>query len=505
MNKLLLVLLGSAAVLLQTCLNFHDDFWYWFALIVSATSLVLSLLLLILARASSGKGQDFTHICAGILVIMWIVGTAFMTVKAPYTITGNGYFGAWVALIFSWLLAVEHYPSLRSPLDGLVENGGVLVATLTLASLVVFCQTLWLCIDRNGFDSGEVVWLFVCSGVSTLILLLLFIPAVSSNLKNSFNLVAIFLFVWWTIGWFIGTFDAPYFSTGNGFFGCWVALISSFLLADTAGGLSLRARGESATSKIPRALLAVTLGSIVVLVAVTYHGWSGNNGWWFWAFLCSCVSTCICVALCLALLVDTGKVSSLMQPVALFLMIWWIAGTGIMTFEQPFTATSNGYFGCWMAVAFSLILAHDNVPCMRDLLGKFGNYGRVLVLLFLVSATLSVQVVFDTADNSDFENAIIAWIVAAGSLTICLVMMLSQAREDVMRILMVIKFLLWCVGAGLLTFDGPYGHTGNAFFACWFGFALSALAVWRLYPDCVQKAVPDAGEPPAVVLGIQVA
>jgi len=507
MDRLLAVLLGSLAVLGQTCANYHDSFWYVFALLISGTSVAISLVLLILSRAGNEKARDLMHVSAAVLASLWLVGTAFMTVKAPYVVTGNGYFGSWVALIFSWLLAVEHFPSLKSPLDGLVANGGVTVAMLTLASLVVFCQTVWHVIDHHGFDHFEVVWILVCSGFSLLVLLLLHVRSVSEKIKDHFTLLAIFLFLWWCVGWFVATFDAPYWFTGNGFFGCWVALYYAFELADTAGGLGLQQRAESTTKSIPRALLGATLGSAVVLVAITYNGCWGlqHDSWCSWAFVCSCVSLVLCVFLCIVMAIGSGsKVEGALPHVAVFLFSWWIIGTGIMTFQGPFLATTNGYFGAWLAVASSAVLCHNLVQSFRDFVGRFGNYGRLLLLLFLASVTLLVQVLFDTFDDYEHKNLSVAWIVAAGTLSVCLVMMLTKASEDIGRVLMVINFLLWAVGVGFLTFDAPYLHTGNAYFACWCGLCMSALAVWRLFPDVVQKAMPGAGDPPATVVGVLV-
>ena len=41
---------------------------------------------------------------------------------------------------------------------------------------------------------------------------------------------------------------------------------------------------------------------------------------------------------------------------AFFLFVWWAIAAGIMTFQGPFTATTNGYFATWAALLFSLLL-----------------------------------------------------------------------------------------------------------------------------------------------------
>ena len=41
---------------------------------------------------------------------------------------------------------------------------------------------------------------------------------------------------------------------------------------------------------------------------------------------------------------------------AIFLLLWWAAGAGIVTFDGPFTTTSNGYFAAWAGLACSVLL-----------------------------------------------------------------------------------------------------------------------------------------------------
>ena len=48
---------------------------------------------------------------------------------------------------------------------------------------------------------------------------------------------------------------------------------------------------------------------------------------------------------------------------AFFLFAWWCVGAGIMTFQGPFTLTTNGYFATWCALVASAQLLG---ACMPD-------------------------------------------------------------------------------------------------------------------------------------------
>eukprot|EP00971_Amphidinium_carterae_P199019 3949482-Amphidinium_carterae.1 len=243
-------------------------------------------------------------------------------------------------------------------------------------------------------------------------------------------------------------------------------------------------------SGLPRTLVKLTIGSIVVLIAATYDKHWDYDEWGTWAFICSIVSTIICVFLCIVY--GIGKenlVAKAMPFVAVFLLCWWIAGTGLMTFEAPFVHTGNGYFGAWLALISAAILCYDTFAKFRELIGKIGEQGHLVVLLLICSITLLIQVIEDELDDkSHHDNLIVGWIVACATLVMCIIMMFLGAKPDFLKVLMVLMLVAWSIGVGVLTFDGPYKYTGNAYFACWGGFILSVLGVWALFPQLAEKA-----------------
>jgi len=257
MDKLAMALFGGVAVLVQTLQHYHqNDFYVTWALVTSALGVALSgLAFLVLLFQKEQEASACLRPIIILLVIVWIGGTSVMTLKGPYhDTTGNGYFGAWLALGMSWLLAFDALPITIGRLDTLCRRGGEAVGALTLASLTVLVQTLWNHVG-GGSLSGEILWILVCSGVSLLICVLLHASGLSTGVQAKFCYVALFLMIWWTAGFFVATFDSPYTHTGNGFFGCWVALLASMALFDSAWGVN-----ASAVRKVPSELLGLFLG-----------------------------------------------------------------------------------------------------------------------------------------------------------------------------------------------------------------------------------------------------
>ena len=47
---------------------------------------------------------------------------------------------------------------------------------------------------------------------------------------------------------------------------------------------------------------------------------------------------------------------------AFFLFAWWCVGAGILTFQGPFTQTTNGYFATWAGLVSSTLIAGACMP-----------------------------------------------------------------------------------------------------------------------------------------------
>lgn len=168
---------------------------------------------------------------------------------------------------------------------------------------------------------------------------------------------AVFLFVWWVPGAIVLTFFAPFRGTSNAYFATWAALIASLLvLADTwmAVGDKLRALSTSRihTDGNARSLVAMTLASILVFFAsFEYVGEGVSQG--TYALIVSMISACLSALT--FFLTEKQKIGlAVKKAIAATLVINWIIAAIILTFDQPFTFTSNGFFGTWFATYFAV-------------------------------------------------------------------------------------------------------------------------------------------------------
>lgn len=493
-DRLACALGGGVAVLVQTLQHYHSDSFYatW-ALLVSIVGVTLAGLALLVMLFQ--KEQDAIlplRVLVSLLLAVWIAGTSVMTVKGPYIHTGNGYFGAWLALTMSWLLAFDVLPVYKAgQVASFCRQGVDLVGALLFASLVVFIQTLWNLSDHwcpvvgHGHCSGEVIWILVCSGVSLLVCTLLLRARTDGNVQAKLRFVVLFLMVWWAAGFFVATFDSPYVHTGNGFFGCWVAILAAMSLFDSSWHMD-----ASTVRKVPSNLLGLFMGSAVVLVAATYQR-SLHDFWTWWAAICSGVSLTISIVLLLALgSRHSSRIDSNMKCITSFLVIWWIVGTGCMTFKHPFGATSNGYFGAWIALASAVLLCQAYSDLLRAVVGRAGEHGAGLALLAMASATLLAQILFDASHHGVHGNLTWGLVGSSLSLLICaLVANLFTGMPDGFKWVALALTVLWASMVGLLTFEGPYVGSGNGYFACWVGLFACLYLLFRAFPAVAQRVV----------------
>jgi len=226
-------------------------------------------------------------------------------------------------------------PTSRS--QELLENLGGVIAVLFGSSMVVLLQAALWCDNCEGKEAYTVA----VGAVSAIITLIYLMMARYNRLPSNARFVlAVFMFIWWTIGAGVLTFPGGMFQfTGNGYFGAWGAWCSSAWLMKTEYG-----RLQSLVDRFSELGMVswLLLASVVELCAAIAHcdqGYSSCENYDGFAVGAGIVSVIITL-----ILIFVPALTTHIRVIAAFLVVWWIAGAGVNTFKGPFQVTGNGFF-----------------------------------------------------------------------------------------------------------------------------------------------------------------
>jgi len=197
--------------------------------------------------------------------------------------------------------------------------------------------------------------------------------------------LSVFLTLWWGIGVATCTFDGPFENTGNGFFACWIAFFISIYICQITiakfGSVLKRCNDigdpqQRVMGIIMVLSLAEAYSCLLQMDERTGLGNEKSSAQEEWGLVCSLVSA---VLIIIFLFLEPRLQRLRGQPgiLAYFLVPWWLFGAGVLTFDEPFTVTGNGYFcawGCFSESCYLLYLAQTerttNVIRQLSLLGS---------------------------------------------------------------------------------------------------------------------------------------
>jgi len=296
--------------------------------------------------------------------------------------------------------------------------------------------------------------------------------------------IAVFLSILWICGTAVMTFISPFTETGNGYFGCWAALI---------GALSITIDAWPKFRKACRAeqLIAMLMLASSLVLAQTIMNCAKDEGFCtglaLWLIVCSIVSMLVCVFILFG--PRATAVHRQFKFVALFLCVWWTAGTIFATFDYPYINTGNGYFGCWMAFGTSAMLMIDAWGLMGP--GGMLQYASTItggtpvdLILVTMASTVTLLASVVHCEEGECESLEAAAMMVSGlSLaTCCAILICKGAGWASGRLAAAFPYVsafllaLWLVGTGFMTFKQPFRHTGNGFFGSW----VALIAAWSL-------------------------
>eukprot|EP00298_Acanthocystis_sp_HF-20_P007598 c17154_g1_i1.p1 GENE.c17154_g1_i1~~c17154_g1_i1.p1 ORF type:complete len:279 (-),score=101.48 c17154_g1_i1:42-854(-) len=190
--------------------------------------------ILILSKISPSVVELITPLVSGFLFLWWGIGACVLTFRSPFKTTQNGYFASWLASGASSYYFLTVVPHAREALDR-VGNVATVTGPIRQLLFAVFVSSLIVMIassiaynDNSDDKKGEKIWGII---VGLFSLIISVVAAVVPLPKIVFQIISIFLGIWWTVGLGVLTFDSPFLNTGNGFFACWIGLASSVYLA----------------------------------------------------------------------------------------------------------------------------------------------------------------------------------------------------------------------------------------------------------------------------------
>lgn len=238
----------------------------------------------------------------------------------------------------------------------LICNFVAAVAVMVQAS--IDCDRMNERNDLNGKTNcrGNLAYAVAVGALGAVIVLvyMLLVKFVSLPAKGKVFMTVV-LFIWWSMGAFIITFDGPYLITSNAYFGTWVAWTTSAVLLSNS--FSEVQGAVSRFQALGKSVGMLFLGSAVELAASISYCSEGSGicvDYAAYALACGVVSLVVVM-----LMILVPSLAEHKRVIGLFMVAWWVAGAGINTFAGIFKITGNGYFASWMSLVAAVGLLQE--------------------------------------------------------------------------------------------------------------------------------------------------
>jgi len=197
-----------------------------YAVSVSSISLILSFIALLMHKfAGSLYDKMEKHLC--MTMFLWsFIGACFLTFRAPFTTTSNGYFAAW-ATVYGCAMAMGMDTStFQTNIRGL----GAVMGNMA-ASIVVLIACIAEIDSRAGGSKPRNNAIYALSLACFSIVVTLTLMSMDRKGKEIGGMANLglmsFLAVCWLVAACLVTFAGPFETTGNGYFASWAGFITS--------------------------------------------------------------------------------------------------------------------------------------------------------------------------------------------------------------------------------------------------------------------------------------
>jgi len=197
-----------------------------------------------------------------------------------------------------------------------------------------------------------------------------------------------------------------------------------------------------------------------------------------WAIACSCISLIVSIVYLLGLRFTGGLMSVWAQFFAIFFLVWWTFGVGIITFDKPYTVASNGYLSSWVAWFMSFYFCIQTVSAVGNAYSKAvgSDNERFAIGVIIVGSIIELiagSVLCAKAPKCEDK---VAFSVAAGVVSF-IVSILYLISGEVFPLMpaSIFMFIWWTISTGILTFGdkAPFYLVGNGYLSTWICFIAS--------------------------------
>lgn len=233
----LYVELASLVLMLACVADWAGTIWFKYALSVACVSLILCLIMqtceffvpgfldleIVQRRVDGTGGHTVQKICSIFLLIWWLFGTCFITFKAPFSTTSNGWFGAWAGLLSSMKWAV----GINSMYAGQSENVKWLINLATCSFVLLLASIPPLTQKWQHYPAAG----FSIAGAAISIVCVTYMIVVQSSISRSImKTTLVMLFILCIIVAGVVTFHGPFLVTNNGYFSAWGSALCALKL-----------------------------------------------------------------------------------------------------------------------------------------------------------------------------------------------------------------------------------------------------------------------------------
>lgn len=237
----------------------------------------------------------------------------------------------------------------------ILGNDTSLLICNIVAAITVTTQAALDCDRINGGKcEGNIAYAVAVGAIGSLVVLVYMLMVKFASIPPKGKIVmTVFLFLWWSLGAFIITFDGPYVVTSNAYFGTWVAWITSAVLLSNS--FSEVQSAVSRFKNLGRSVGLLFLGSAVEMAAsIAFCTDRRCEEYAAYALAAGVVSVVLVLALIFIPALQENK-----KVLGWFFVVWWVAGAGVNTFAGIFQITGNGYFSSWLCLAASVMLLSE--------------------------------------------------------------------------------------------------------------------------------------------------